>query len=134
MTKPLLLATALLLASATQAQTVWRCGPDGRSYADEPCAGGRLVAVADPRSAADRAAALDLARREQALADTLAQQRRDRAAQAVGAAGIGPSASPAALKAPRQTPSSSKKRQRQPSPAAPGTWRATAPGSPRTTG
>ena len=44
-----LIGMALLAASAAQSQTVWRCGPDGRSYANTPCPDGRAVDVADRR-------------------------------------------------------------------------------------
>ncbi|WP_119152931.1 hypothetical protein [Caldimonas tepidiphila] len=31
-------------------EAVYRCGPDGRSYSQTPCEGGRRVEVGDPRS------------------------------------------------------------------------------------
>lgn len=43
---------ACLWAGAALAQTpVYRCGPDGRSYSQEPCPGGQAIDVADNRSA-----------------------------------------------------------------------------------
>ena len=59
--------TLLLMVCATaqaQAQSVWRCGPDGRSYSSTPCVDGRPVAVADearPASDAMLAGAMDKA-------------------------------------------------------------------------
>jgi hypothetical protein len=80
----LLTTAALLLTGAATAQTVWRCGPDGRSYPETPCAEGRVFAVADPRSTADVAQARAVAVRELALARELVQQRRDREDEALG--------------------------------------------------
>ena len=87
----LCLCAALGLA---QAQTVWRCGPDGRSYADAPCPGGREVAVADARSAEQQHAARQVADRQARLARSMEieRERRQREAAASGrlAARIGP--------------------------------------------
>ena len=80
--KTALLVAAFFLAGAAQAQTVWRCGPDGRSYSATPCPEGRVVAAADPRSAADVAAGREVARRESELARQLTLQRREREALA----------------------------------------------------
>ena len=89
----LTLVMLLTLASAAHAQTVWRCGADGRTYADAPCPDGQMVAVADPRSAADVSAARAVVQRDRQLAKQLAEERRDReretAAQGSGLAGIG---------------------------------------------
>ena len=48
---------ALLLAGSVQAQTVWRCGPDGNTYSSSACAEGRAVVVADARNPAEVQAA-----------------------------------------------------------------------------
>jgi len=88
-------ATALLLALAptiTCAQTVYRCGPDGRIYADRPCTEGRAVEVADARDAAQRREARSTAAAQRQLAQDLTAQRlaREQAAlsQGGGAAGF----------------------------------------------
>jgi hypothetical protein len=76
-----LLVMAWLLAAHAQAhaQQVWRCGPEGRSYSDRPCNNeGTLLAVADPRSAADVQAGRDVAAREARLAAQLRQERLKR--------------------------------------------------------
>ena len=92
MTKPWSLMLALLLSgAAAQAQTVWRCGADGRSYSDSPCPDGRPVAVADARSAAEVAQGLAVLARDQRLAQRLAAEARDRERQAL-ARGGGPAA------------------------------------------
>jgi hypothetical protein len=70
-----LFAAALIFACSAQAQTVWRCGPEGRSYADKPCADGREVAVTDTRDAAALQAAREVAEREHRLADKLVRDR-----------------------------------------------------------
>jgi len=56
---------------------VYRCGD---SYSAQRCGEAPALDVADPRSAAERTQAADVARRERRLADTLAAQRRAREA------------------------------------------------------
>jgi hypothetical protein len=80
----LLTAAASLLPQA-QAQGVWRCGADGRQFSDRPCSDGQplpMAALSAEPSAAQRLEALDVAAREQRLADELRRQRlqRERAA------------------------------------------------------
>lgn len=139
--KTVLLFAAFLLAGPAQAQTVWRCGAEGRSYSATPCPEGRVVAVADPRSAADMAAGREVARRETTLARELVQQRRERELeyQAMARHELGPA--PGKIKA-AAVPNKSKKRPRQqqeaeltPSRTATGgTSSAVAPASRRKTG
>ena len=72
-------AVALMGLSAAPlaaAQTVYRCGPEGRVYSQTPCPQGRAVDVSDPRTAAQRADAQALARADAARAERLAQERR----------------------------------------------------------
>ena len=71
----------LLLPALVLAQSVWRCGPDGRSYADAPCEGGRQVDVADPRGAEAVVEARAQADRQRQLARELAAERREREAE-----------------------------------------------------
>jgi hypothetical protein len=89
--KPALCLAALLLGAAlgaaTQAQTVYRCGPDGRSYAQTPCAGGRAVQVNDERSAEQRREAIEVTERERALGEALVQERQAREAEPKPGAG-----------------------------------------------
>jgi hypothetical protein len=111
-----LLLTGLLLATAgtaTLAQaTVYRCGKDGRSYSDTPCAEGRAIDAADPRNAEQQRAALDTAERERQLADTLARERRqrDKAARGQLAATLGPTTPAAQLPVASALKKSSKKK------------------------
>lgn len=87
---------------AAAQQEVWRCGPEGRSYGEQPCADGRRVDVADPRDEAQRAQAQAVAERAARLAQQLVQQRRQREREAFaagqGAAQIKPQAAQAAVR------------------------------------
>jgi hypothetical protein len=69
-----LVLIALLLPVWAQA-TVWRCGPDGRSFSDRPCADGTLVPIAPPPGAERVLQAQVVAQREAALAEQLRAQR-----------------------------------------------------------
>ena len=82
-----LLAGACLHAGATGG--IYRCGNE---YTQEPCPGGKLLDVADPRSAAQRNEALKVAAAERRLAAELAHERKAReAAQKASAAKAGAS-------------------------------------------
>ncbi len=141
-TLPRALLLALLLAGSVQAQTIWRCGPDGRSFSDRPCPDGRQQAAADPVDRDRVAAAQDIAERERTLARTLEQQRLQFEAQQPAYGLIPHSAASAAA---RENALSALKRKKeaqrerlaqrgwQPKPSRPGTWRAAGPVSPRTT-
>jgi hypothetical protein len=134
-----LLALAGLPLLAAAQQTIWRCGADGRSYSNVPCAEGRTLETVEARPAADVLAAQGLALREKQRADQMRQARlREEAANAkLGPAGIGDSrrddAATAQAKArPAGKPHHpSKAKQRS---AEDGTWRAVAPASPRAKG
>ena len=85
----------LCIGSSLQAQTVYRCGPDGRVYSQSPCPQGRAVDVSDERSATQRAAAQDRARDDQVRGDALERERLDREAGKPAAPGkIGGKAAP----------------------------------------
>ena len=80
-----------LLAGTAQAQTVWRCGPDGRVFQATPCASGQLLDLRAAPSDQARAEAEAVAAREKAALQTLAAERRAREKQAVaGPSGIRP--------------------------------------------
>ena len=95
------LALLTLLPVLAAAQTVYRCGADGREYSQTPCKEGRAVEAADPRSAAEQRAARDIAARDAKLADKLARENRAREAEAARAkaAGIQPTPKPASAAA-----------------------------------
>lgn len=83
---------ALLSCAAASAQErVYRCGPDGREYSQQPCAAGAAVDVADARTAAQHRDALRVAARDIQLAKALTKERqqRDSAASRQGASNIG---------------------------------------------
>lgn len=129
----LLLLTCLALPAT--AQTVWRCGAG--AYADRPCADGREIDVADPRSDEQRRQATLVALRGQRLAEDLRAERLARHAQAVPL----PAAATAALRPPPDRAAKSARAKHPPKHRAAskrrpdaddGTWRAAAPGSRRT--
>lgn len=62
--------------AAAPATTVYRCGPDGRSYSQEPCPGGRAIDVDDPRTPDQRSDGAAAVRRDAALARRLERDRR----------------------------------------------------------
>ena len=87
---PAALASLLLVLGLAQAdaQTVYRCGPDGREYSQAPCPAGREVDVSDARSAGQRQAAAAVVKDQNRLADQLAAERqaRERATPTTGPA------------------------------------------------
>ena len=126
--RPALVCLLLSLAAVgVQAQSVWRCGADGRQFSDKPCEQGRALEATEPRPAQDVAAAQSAARRERALADQLVKEREQREAQAgKAAAGIRMAKADEAAAKPKaaQKPT---KRSAKHRPAEDGIWRATAP-------
>ena len=79
-----LIAVVLLcLATATSAQTVYRCG---NSYSQQPCPGGNAVDTSDPRSPEQQKAAQQGAQHERRVADALEKQRVKEEEAAVRAA------------------------------------------------
>ena len=85
--RTLLLLALAFTGHAVHAQAVYRCGPDGRSYSQTPCAQGRAVEVSDERSPQQRRDALDVTERDRALAESLEHDRLAREAQPRAAAG-----------------------------------------------
>lgn len=65
---------AALIVNA-QAQTIYRCGADGRSYSQTPCSGGAAVDASDARSDRERREARAVAEADQALADRMERDR-----------------------------------------------------------
>ena len=134
----LALAALPLLADA---QTIWRCGADGRSFSNTPCSEGQALAVADIRPNQDVAEARALADREMRLAEKLGRERlREESAQrGNGLAALGPVSAGAGVRPPRR-----ERRQLQqpraepalhrPDPSVDRTFRATEPASRRAKG
>lgn len=92
------LATAAAQSLPEPGSTVYRCGPDGRSYSDAPCPQGRAVTADDSRSPAQQREAREVAQRERQLADRLAAERVKREKANVPAPAVhigGPASAPA---------------------------------------
>lgn len=107
----ILLLTLALAAPFAGAQTVWRCGPEGRIYSDRPCTDGRSLSAADRRSDAERAEGAAVSAREKHALATLQAQRKQREHEAVER-GLGPAAIkrlPVETKAPAVKPRRKKK-------------------------
>jgi len=77
-----------LLAAAAQAQMVYRCGPQGREYSDQPCKQARPVDVGPAPTAAQRAQAQRAADGEARRAEALRRERHARERSAQPAAGF----------------------------------------------
>lgn len=112
LTLAFVMASGLAPARA-EAQTVYRCGPDGREYSQRPCpaGAGREVDVADPRSEAARAAGEAEADRQREAAEDLAKQRRVYESQGQGQ-GLSrpPQREPAAAEPAEQPPKPTERR------------------------
>lgn len=108
---PLMLALQPALA---QNKKIYRCeDAAGRvTYSDEVCRGGTELKNSDERSADERKAAADVAKREEALADKLARERRaaEKAGPSGGTAHIPHSAAEEAAKAKPTAKTPSKKK------------------------
>lgn len=76
-----LLLIAMLVGTSVHAQEVYRCGTEGRSYSQTPCADGHRVEVSDERSAQRRREAIEVAERERAFGDSLQRDRLSRESQ-----------------------------------------------------
>lgn len=91
MNKSALLGLLCALALPSAAQTVWRCGADGRTFSDRPCADAQALPLAGTQpSPQDVHEAREVVARERQALQSLAQQRRAREADGrrQGAAGI----------------------------------------------
>ena len=150
-----LLALALICADVSSmaatapasATTVWRCGAEGRIYSDTPCAPGRELDVADPRSAEQVVQAKEVLAADKRRAEAMKRERQQRESQERSLMATRPTALTAPVKKtalrepapqsslqspPRSSPQPPKsKRSRA---ADDGAWRAVAPASPRTPG
>jgi hypothetical protein len=104
MKAPRLLAASLLVAAAAQAQTIYRCGPDGREYSHQPCKQGREVDVGPPPTAEQRAQAKRAADGDARRAEALRRERHARERAAQPAAGFTPAPAEAASAPPKKKP------------------------------
>jgi hypothetical protein len=109
------------LSAAFAAAPIYRCGgPDGRVYSQAPCADGRLIDAADPRSEAQRDEARRVVARERKAANDMERERRaQEAAQEPSAAtGFNGRPAPAEAAVPPRTRAKQKHRGVKPKPAA----------------
>ena len=83
------------LSGAFAAAPIYRCGPDGRVYSQAPCADGRLIDAADPRSEAQRVEARRAVARERKAANDMERERRTQEAAQEPAAATGFNGRPA---------------------------------------
>ena len=73
-----LVSASLAIASISALATgpIYRCGPEGNVYTQNPCKGGAAINSDDPRSAAQRADARAVTQAEQRRAAELERERR----------------------------------------------------------
>jgi hypothetical protein len=71
------LALGALAQAAAAQDRVYRCGAEGHSYSQQPCANGASIEVADARSAAQVTQAQQVAQRDAQLAEALVRQRQE---------------------------------------------------------
>lgn len=106
--------TAVLLlsamGSAACAQMVYRCGPDGREYSQSPCPGASAIQLRDTRDDGQRREAIEIAKRDAALADQLARERHAREAMASRQVAAGFKSSAVTQDAAKQAAKSSRKK------------------------
>jgi len=138
LTLTLLLAAAGALSQAQAQGGVWRCGADGRSFSDRPCADGRplqMAELADTRTAAEVQSAHEVVARERRLGESLRQERLQRERQALPPVRQSPAARTAGASHPadsvRPKRAANIAQARRPAPAGDGIWRAVAPSSRR---
>ncbi len=110
------IATAALLSASlswASAQTVYRCGPDGRQYSQTPCADGQTISVNDERSAEQRADAERLAQADATRGRQLERERHiNEAAAHPAAAGSFNSPKPKSASAPAASATSPHKKKK----------------------
>jgi Domain of unknown function (DUF4124) len=114
LTACLLLALAGLPQPST-AQTVYRCGADGKVYSDAPCPGGKTVNVADPRTGAQVQAAQTQVQQQQALGQRMQADREHNERLAAAANARASNLGPVAAKPkPEKAAASKQKAKRHP--------------------
>ncbi len=66
---------ALLAAAPAAAQKIYRCGPNGNVYSQQPCADGKALDINDPRTAAQQREARADASKDAKQADAMQRER-----------------------------------------------------------
>jgi hypothetical protein len=77
MKRTALLLTLGLCVINVHAQTIYRCGADGRAYSQSPCEGGRALETSDTRTANQQAEAVARAREAKLDGKRLERERLD---------------------------------------------------------
>jgi hypothetical protein len=108
MTHTTIVVFSLLAACAAQAQTIYRCGPQGREYSQLPCKDARPI-DADTRTPEQRAAAQRVAADDARRAEALRRERHARERAAQPAAGF-TTATTEDAPAPKKKPAGKKQR------------------------
>ena len=105
----LLFSTTLAFAQAT----VYRCGPDGKTYSQTPCAGGKKIDASDTRTEAQRADSLATTAADKKRADALESERKAREAAQKPAAASGFNSRPAAASNPAKAEDKGKRQKKR---------------------
>ena len=106
--KPLVLICACLVTlfighgSASASETIYRCGASNVVYSHTPCSTGRPVDADDARTEAQQTEARLVARRMQALADSMEHERQVLERQAARSVAIGLSRSAPVAQTPQR--------------------------------
>lgn len=103
---PCALLMAAITAAPGAAQTVYRCGPNGNVYSQQPCADGKALDVNDPRTATQqRDARADASKNaQQAKAMQREREKAERASKPAAAGSLRvaqPEPAPQAAKPPK---------------------------------
>jgi hypothetical protein len=108
------LCALAFFASMTFAQaTVYRCGPDGKTYSQEPCKGGKKIDASDTRTEAQRADSLATTAADKKRADALERERKAREAAQKPAAASGFNSRPAAASDPAKAEDKGKRHKKR---------------------
>jgi hypothetical protein len=86
---------AATFAAAAGAAPIYKCGPDGKTYSQVPCAGGAVVESTDGRTSAQRAEAKRAVEAQRKAADEMERERKaaEKDTKPAAAVAIGPAAS-----------------------------------------
>ncbi len=101
-------------ASMTFAQaTVYRCGPDGKTYSQAPCKGGKKIDASDTRTEAQRADSLATTAADKKRADALERERKAREAAQKSSTASGFNSRPAAASDPAKAEDKGKRHKKR---------------------
>lgn len=113
--KRLAVACFLLFSStiAFAQATVYRCGPDGKTYSQEPCKDGKKIDASDTRTEAQRADSLATTAADKKRADALERERMAREAAQKPSAASGFNSRPAAASDPTKAEDKAKRQKKR---------------------